>query len=297
MRPRITSVGLVMPPRPVEFEYPAHIDRASIDALPGKPGVYLFRNRHGAPIYIGKSVNIRTRVLSHLRTAEEAAMLQQVRSVDYVRMAGEIGALLLESKLIKQWQPAFNVLLRDVGQMFSIRMDAGGLPQVAGSADPEFSGACLHGLFVSRSAAEQGLRALVRQHGLCPVLTGLEVATRKRACFAHQIGQCRGACIGLESRQAHQARLLRALEQLQASVWPYPGPIGIVEQEDGLRQVHVIDHWSYIDSLQGRRTGFRRSTRMEIDIDVYKILARPLAEGELQIVPLAPRQAKRARAA
>lgn len=286
-----------MPPRPADFDYPAHIDRSGIDALPNKPGVYLFRDRHGIPVYIGKSVNIRSRVLAHLRAPEEAAMLQQARSVDHVRMAGEIGALLLESKLIKQLQPAYNILLRDVGQMFAIRLDAYGRPQVVGSGEPEFAAPGAHGLFASRSAAQQGLRALIREHGLCPALTGLEVATRGRACFARQIGRCRGACIGAESPQAHQARLRHALERLQESVWPYPGPLGIVEQDDDLRQVHVIDHWSYIGSMQGRRTGLRRAARTGIDIDVYKILARPLAAGALQIVSLAGRPPKGARTA
>lgn len=285
MRPRITSVGLIIPPDPTDyFEYPNHIDRASIDALPNKPGVYLFRDKDGIPIYIGKSVNIRSRVLSHLRTAHEAAMLQATSTVDCVRTAGEIGALLVESQLIKQLQPAYNSLLRHIGESFSLRLDDGQMrPRVAGSFEDDGNG-ILYGLFASRSAADEGLRALLRRHKLCPALCGLETAIKGRACFSRQIGRCAGACVGLESLTAHQARLRAALEELQASVWPYPCPVGIVEESDGWRQTHVIDRWSYLGSLEGRRRKIKRRAKAVIDIDTYKILAKPMQAGELNIV-------------
>ncbi|MCB5392478.1 hypothetical protein LIP47_17190, partial [Eggerthella lenta] len=64
------------------------------------------------PLYIGKSINIRSRVLSHLRTQDEAAMLRQSRRISWICTAGEIGALLLEARLIKEQQPLFNKRLR-----------------------------------------------------------------------------------------------------------------------------------------------------------------------------------------
>ncbi|MGH8806817.1 MAG: hypothetical protein ACREX0_02910 [Noviherbaspirillum sp.] len=76
MQAHVTSVGLVIRPDPADiFEYPHHIDRGSLDALPSKPGIYIFRDAQHRPLYVGKSVNIRARVLSHLRTPEEAHML------------------------------------------------------------------------------------------------------------------------------------------------------------------------------------------------------------------------------
>lgn len=285
-------MGLIILPNPVEhFIYPAHIDRASLDALPPAPGVYLFLNEHDVPVYIGKSVNIRTRVLSHLRTPEEMAMLEAARRIDFVRTAGEIGALLFESQLIKRLQPAYNVLLRHVGHTFAIRLaDDSLLPRVVGSCDEEFDDSPCYGMFTSRAAAQQGLEDLVRRYMLCPALIGLEKTTRGRACFAYQIRRCRGACVGKESIQEHSERLRQALEQLEADVWPYGGPIGIEEEGGGLRQVHVIDRWSYLGTLQGRRKTFRRLARRNVDIDVYKILAKPLRSGELEIVDVSSAQ-------
>jgi excinuclease Cho len=278
-----------MPPDlSAHYEYPRHIDRAGIDALPAKPGVYLFRDRRGDPVYIGKSVNIRNRVLSHLRTLEEAAMLSETSTIDFVRTAGEIGALLQESQLIKRHQPKYNALLKYVGETFSLRLDAGETrPRIVGSRDAGGAGdeaPC--GLYQSRGAALEGLRELLRQYGLCPALCGLEPVTHGRACFSHQIGRCAGACVGKESRDAHLARLRLALHELRASVWPYDGPIGIVERSDGWRQTHVVDRWAYLGSLEGRRKKVARPRRHVADIDTYKILARPMRSGQLEIIPL-----------
>jgi excinuclease Cho len=291
MRTRVTSVGLIILPDPYEhFEYPAHINRACLEALPHKPGVYFFRGRDGVPIYIGKSINIRSRVLSHLRTAEEAAMLRDSHTVDFVRTAGEIGALLLESHLVKKLQPFYNVKLREYAEVFSLHLAPGETrPLVIGSTETDLTAQDdLFGLFASRRTAEEGLRALVRQHMLCPALTGLETVIHNRACFARQLRRCMGACIGEESLDAHHARLRAALQGLQTSVWPYAGPIGIVEESDGLRQIHVVNRWSYLGSLEGRRKKLRMPARQFIDIDIYKILVKPLSNGELDIVTVTP---------
>lgn len=94
------------------YEYPEHL-RPWLEALPKLPGVYQFYGDSDTmPLYIGKSVNLRSRVLSHLRTPEEAAMLRQSRRITWQRTAGELGALLLEARLIKEQQPLFNKRLR-----------------------------------------------------------------------------------------------------------------------------------------------------------------------------------------
>ena len=77
------------------------IDPDSLAALPRSAGVYIFRGEGTLPIYIGKSVDIRARVMSHLRAPEEAEMIAQTRRIDFIGTAGEIGALLLEARLIK----------------------------------------------------------------------------------------------------------------------------------------------------------------------------------------------------
>ena len=91
---------------------PAHIDRAMVDAIPDAPGVYLFYGEGKAPLYVGKSIAMRTRVLQHfgddLRSAKEMQLARAVRRVDWQRTAGELGALLREAELVKQLLPVFN---------------------------------------------------------------------------------------------------------------------------------------------------------------------------------------------
>lgn len=292
MRTRVTSVGLVIAPdRSASFDYPDHIDRASLDALPSKPGIYIFRDVNGYPLYIGKSVNIRARVLSHLRNPEEAQMLSQTCRVDFERTAGEIGALLLESRLIKKLQPAYNVLLRSSRDMCSLKLaeDRGQPPEIVHARDSDFARTeGLYGLFATRRAAMDTLRRTVEENKLCPAVTGLETRYRGRACFARQISRCRGACVGEETPEAHQARLKQALERLRVRIWPWQGAMGIVEEADGWRQTHVVDHWVYLGTIEQASKGkpIRRPAKLNFDADTYKILVKPMLLGSLRIEPV-----------
>jgi len=289
MQARITSVGLLIKSDPADtFAYPHHIDRTSLDALPSKPGIYIFRDEQERPLYIGKSVNIRTRVLSHLRTPEEVRMLQQTRHVEFRRTAGEIGALLLESRLIKDMQPLHNKKLRRTREMCTLRLsrEPKGVPEIVYARDHDFAKtADLYGLFTTRKAALETLRTIVDTHMLCPAMAGLETLVRGRACFARQIARCLGACVGEESIDVHNLRLKAALEDMRIIVWPYAGPMGIVEECDGWKQTHVIDHWFYIgsiDSKSGARS-IKRPAKRSFDVDTYKILVKPMIRGELRI--------------
>ncbi|SNS79241.1 excinuclease Cho [Noviherbaspirillum humi] len=293
MSSRVTSVGLVTAPRlSTGYCYPDHIDSDSIAALPSKPGIYIFRDALERPLYIGKSVNIRTRVLSHLRTPAEARMLEQTRRVDFQRTAGDIGALLLESRLIKEMQPLYNVKLRNTREMCALRFDPDSgtpAPQVVYERDHDFARTQgLYGLFASKRAAQDKLREIVENHRLCHARTGLESAIRGRACFARQLRHCLGACTGDEASEAHDARLLAALEELRVVVWPYPGPMGIVEECDGWRQTHIVDHWFYLGSIERRkgRRPVRRPARRRFDVDTYKILVKPMLRGDLLLTPI-----------
>ncbi len=84
---------------------PAGLDGAFLDEIPDSPGVYLFYGENDSPLYIGKSVTLRSRVMSHFSGdhASSRAMRigQEVRRVEWRETAGELGALLLESRLIK----------------------------------------------------------------------------------------------------------------------------------------------------------------------------------------------------
>ncbi|MDH4175886.1 MAG: exonuclease domain-containing protein, partial [Betaproteobacteria bacterium] len=201
---------------------PPHLDRAMLDAIPEAPGVYLLYGESGAPLYVGKSVDMRSRVLSHfaddLRSPREMQLAREVRRVEWQRTAGELGALLREARLVKELLPVFNRQLRRAAELCGFAFDAKRLRLVH---DFDAEGiAHVHGLFRTKRAALEALRGLADAHGLCLQTLGFETA-RKGACFRHQIARCAGLCAGKESVHAHHARLATALAGLKTAAWPW----------------------------------------------------------------------------
>ena len=254
----------------------------SLAALPRSCGVYIFKGDGALPLYIGKSVDIRSRVMSHLRAADEASMLAQTRRIDFIETAGEIGALLLESRMIKEQNPLFNQRLRRIRTLCSIRIKHTGqgmVPEIVDSKSVNFGWSPgLYGLFSSVHAAKEQLKQLAQQHLLCLAALGLEPKSG-RGCFGLQIKTCLGACVGLEDRAAHDHRLLSALINSQVEVWPFRGPVDLVETSADWTQNHRIDRWCYLGTqcsktgtaiapMQNRISGF--------DLDSYKILVKPI---------------------
>ena len=210
-----------MSSRTTENSIAHKIDTDCLNALPRTPGVYIFKGEGKLPFYIGKSVDIRARVMSHLRAPDEANMISQTRRVDYIETAGEIGALLLESRMIKELSPLFNQRLRRIRTLSSIRLNQtnqGIVPEIVDSKSVNLGSTPeLYGLFSSSHAARAKLKTLAQQHMLCMSVLGLE-KTSKRGCFGLQIKTCLGACVGKEDRQTHDQRLFSALVDSQVEL-------------------------------------------------------------------------------
>ncbi len=269
------------------YEYPEHLRDSLLD-MPAKPGVYIFHAAEGTlPLYIGKSINLRARLLSHMRNPDEARMLRQAARISHIRTAGEIGALLLEAQLIKQQQPLYNQKLRRNRQLCALRLREG-VPEVVYSRDMNFAmEPDLYGLYGSRTSALQGLRELADMHKLCYGALGLEKLAKGRACFRAMLNHCNGVCCGRENPVDHQQRLLSALETLRVATWPYPGAIGLQERSDDMQQIHVVRNWCYLGSADTHQQA-RKLAKVAagFDADGYKILCRPILTGTARIVPL-----------
>lgn len=280
---------------------PPHLDPALVDDLPESPGVYLLYGENDALLYVGKSINLRQRVLSHFsadtREYKEMRLSQQVRRIEWRQTVGELGALLLESQLIKAGQPIHNRRLRRASDLCSWRLAevAPGdfRPQLASGADTDFGRAGdLFGLFATRREAVTTLRKIAEAHALCPVVLGLETAARKGGpCFAFQVHKCKGACIGKEPIGQHSARLMMALAKLKTRAWPYAGPIGLVERDDFLdtEEVHVVDGWRYLGTARNDNEVHALlddGGKVQFDRDTYRLLKSHLAKGKLAVRPL-----------
>lgn len=275
---------------------PAWLDPALVDDLPEGPGVYLFHGENDALLYVGKSNNLRKRVLAHFAgdhaSSREMRLCQQVRRVGWEETAGELGALLREAQLVKERQPLLNRRLRRQAQLCSLQLveDAQGLlrPQPARAQDlagrPR-----LYGLYASPAAAKKALRELADAHRLCLHALGLERAAG-RACSARQLKKCAGLCEGAETPLQHNLRLLQALGAQALKAWPFPGPVGFVEEnvEAGLQAVHVVDNWCWLGTAQdddGIADILARPPQHALDRDTYRLLVAALRR-RARMVPL-----------
>lgn len=233
---------------------PSNIDPLLVHELPEGPGVYLFYGDNDLPLYIGKSVNIKSRVLSHFsaihRSNKEMSLSQQLRRIDWIETAGELGALFTEDKLIKQLMPTHNQRLRRKNALcaWQLQQDDDQLRPILTWANELDFGAQdnMYGLFHSQRDAQKALLSIADQYQLCLSVLGLEKTSKGRSCIAYQIEKCKGACVGLEKPIEHSARLMIAMTKLKLATWPYRGAIGIQEGDE----LHIIDRWCYLGTAK-----------------------------------------------
>lgn len=272
-----------------EVQLPPQLDPQLADDLPEGPGVYRFYGDGEALLYVGKSNNLRTRVLSHFasdhRSSKELRLSRQVRRVDWTETAGEFGALLKEAHLVKELQPLHNRRLRKSGEAWVIRLAQAGDGLRADvvpldEADTTMGAvplADLHGPFRSERDARKALDELVRANDLCPRALGLEPG--EGSCFGFQVGRCRGACCGLEPLALHAARARMALVRHKLRSWPFRGRIAVRERDwRGMEEMHVFDRWRYLGTVSSGESldELPGTASREFDLDSYRILCKYL---------------------
>ncbi|MFO1428113.1 MAG: GIY-YIG nuclease family protein [Steroidobacteraceae bacterium] len=246
--------------------------------------MYRFIGEADALIYVGKAVNLRERVLAHFagatRDAKSQRLATQVRRVQWQETAGELGALLLEARLVRELQPVYNRRLRGRGASWTWAFaDGDSAPRLVDLDAHPLGAEDAFGLYPSERQARSALLRLAREARLCLRVLGLE-AGAAGSCFGYQVGRCAGACVGAEPLPRHAIRAKLALARLKLRSWPWPGPVGVEERSAlGLQQLHVVDRWQYLGTLTrgGERALF--APRPGFDADAYRILVRHLQPG------------------
>lgn len=279
---------------------PPHVDASLVGELPEAPGVYLFYGDNDVPLYIGKATNLRARVLSHLTSeaSKEKRLTQAMRRFEWIPTAGELSALLLESRLMKQYSPSYQGPSRREQSLFSWQLTVGNSLSTTslltlvneGDIDPSQLRQ-LFGIFKSKRQAVEALRKISEMSHLCAKMIGLEPGG-SGACSAFALNRCKGVCCGKEPAEIHALRVQQALMAHQLKAWPYRGKIGIEEYnlENDLRQVHVFEHWVYLgvatddDSLQALR---EQKTPLHFDLETYRLLLKMLPQKKTRVLDLA----------
>ncbi len=179
--------------------------------IPVLPGCYQFYNAQGEIIYIGKAANLKNRVLSYWQkntdqTPAKNKMVAEIKKIKFIATESEIEALLLESNLIKKYQPYYNVLLRDDKRFAYIKISLEDeIPGVFLTRTVDKSGKYF-GPFVSSLAARETIKVIRKIWPYCNMRK-----RQKRPCFYYQIGRCLGICAGKINKQEYLERVIRPI--------------------------------------------------------------------------------------
>jgi excinuclease ABC subunit C len=193
------------------MDFPEHI-RTQIETLPRKPGVYLMRDTGGAVIYVGKAIDLRSRVRSYFQTSawenpKVRAIVSEIADLDFIVTDSELEALILEANLIKQHRPRYNVRFKDDKRYPYIKLTwADPFPRVLVTRRMERDGSRYFGPFTSASAVHQTLDLLRKSF---PYLTCNREITGhdERPCLYYDIKLCLGPCIGAVTQGAYRAMI------------------------------------------------------------------------------------------
>ncbi len=194
-----------------ELEQPA-TDAAELPPVnpadaPTQPGCYLMKDAAGHILYVGKAINLRQRIRSYVNETDTRAnvrfLMRRVASIDYLVVATEKEALLLENSLIKQHKPRYNVRLKDDKTYLSLRLNPHeDFPRITIVRRFQRDGARYFGPYHDATAARKTLRQIQRLFPM-RLCSDNVLHNRTRPCLYYQMGQCLAPCVGLVNREAY----------------------------------------------------------------------------------------------
>ena len=184
--------------------------REQAGSLPDGPGVYLFRDAQGRPLYVGKAASLRDRVRSYFQKGlgpRTALMMSRAVVLEFITTDSEVEALILESNLVKQHRPDFNIRLRDDKHFPYLRVALDEpWPAVAVVRGMQRDGARYFGPYTRAQALTATLKAIRR---IFPFRTcgDHRLATARRPCLHHDLGRCPAPCAGKVAREDYLANV------------------------------------------------------------------------------------------
>ncbi|NOZ76879.1 MAG: excinuclease ABC subunit UvrC, partial [Euryarchaeota archaeon] len=180
--------------------------------IPERPGVYLFRNKRGEVIYVGKAASLKNRVRSYLNPPADpktASLVASIADVEFIVVPSETQALILESDLVKRYRPRYNIRLKDDKSWLYIHLTDDEFPRICLTREVRPEGR-YYGPFTSARAVRQGFKVLRKAFRLKACRE--EAREDGRVCLDYQIGLCSGPCAGLIGREEY----MESVEELDA---------------------------------------------------------------------------------
>jgi excinuclease ABC subunit C len=201
----------------MSYEPPLRVQEI-LSNLPTKPGVYLHKDAAGNVLYVGKALNLRNRVRSYFHTTVDSTktlrLRRHIEDIEVITTNSELEALLLEMTLIKQYQPRYNVRLKDDKRYPYIKVHwADPFPKVTVTRRMVRDGSRYFGPYTSVWAVHQTLDLLRK---VFPYLTCDRIITGndERACLYYDIKLCSAPCIGVVNQVAYRATIQQLMDFL-----------------------------------------------------------------------------------
>ena len=251
--------------------------RAQIRRLPDRPGIYVFRDAGGRPLYVGKARSLRKRGATYLSRGHERrleVMLEEARDLDFLVTDSEAEALLLENNWIKKNRPRFNILLRDDKTYPYVKLTLGdAYPRVAFTRRIREDGSEYFGPYLPGGLARKAIK-LVQKLFQIRVCTIPIDGSLPRPCLYHDMRRCLGPCVdGLTTRALYdqaveEARLFlagRSDELLRRLKTDMQAAANALEFEEAAR---LRDLTAEVEAVSQRRK--LSSVRGE-DVDIYGV--------------------------
>jgi excinuclease ABC subunit C len=255
--------------------------QATLTNLPLEPGVYRMRDGDHKVIYVGKATCLKKRVQSYFNPSGQGsktrALVRQIVSIDVSVTRSETEALLLESQLIKNLRPKYNVLMRDDKSYpylyVSLKHDYPSLSMIRTKKNPQEKG--YFGPYPGVNAVRETLNLIQKVFKLRNCRDG-DFATRSRPCLQYQIGRCRAPCVGLISQLDYEQAVHDTTQFLRGKSQQLLNELGqrmneAVEQmafEEAAELRDQMKHLRLIQEQQGM-------TLREGDADVLVSYVRP----------------------
>ncbi len=221
--------------------------RPDLSTLPDDPGVYVFRDGRGTPLYVGKSVSLRSRARAHF--CAPAGWTERAEIVDYRPTNSELGALVLENRLIKQWKPAGNRALKRTDRYCYLRcrLDIP-YPVLEVAAEPAAGHAVNIGPLGSRALASELADQLTSMYRLRHC--GRKLKVREHPSAYGQMGRCVSPCLGDLDPNAYRRQLDMALGHFEE---PGAGEALIEELDARMREAAAGQRFERAAALLRRK--------------------------------------------
>ncbi len=179
-----------------------------LKGLPKKPGCYIYRDSEGHILYVGKAVNLSSRVRSYFRASTVHStrierLVNKIRDIEWIVVDSELEALVLECNLIKEHRPPYNVRLRDDKSYPYIVVTKEPYPRVMFTRNPRRGGGKHFGPYTSSWAVRETLQLLHKVFPLIPCGKSWSGREEQRPCLYFHLGQCLAPCAGMATKQAY----------------------------------------------------------------------------------------------